>query len=711
MTSSLEKSALPPSFVDIEKHSDCFAKIVVDLPTSGEVRGQYTVFLVRILWGGALFTVYRRYSEFLSLHKSLAAILPTQPSPGMVRLDYVDTGMCTSPQVDSSVALSSPADDDDNGERYMSCLSRPPSPPSIATSEPLGVLVGSSELPKYTTVPAKSALPPFPPKRLYKFWLHLSPAYIEGRRLGLRNWIRNLLQILGDIPPHPVSDSMDAAKPWTRWVPLVSPILIRAWTVLMQFLFYGKNCAPEGLRTRLRRRRYSDHGGPETEDDDAIKTNLINLERTLTNNGIFDVRYNSNASMARANGVESLSMSAFSVLAVLGEGSYSKVLQVREKKSGRIFAMKVLRKRMIIKYAQERRTMAEKRIMLELRHPFICRLHASFQDAHHLHLVMDYCAGGELFFHLQRHGSMPLPRVQYYAAELVVVLGYMHQHDIVYRDLKPENVMIDAHGHICLVDFGLCREDVECGVRLYSFCGTPEYLAPELVRNEGYGKAVDWWGLGVMVYEMLVGLPPFYDSNRQKMLEKIVSARLYFPAFIPMVAQDFIGKLLMKQETQRLGYGPSDADAIRRHPFFEGIDWEVVRQKKQLPPFTPVVEFVEDCSNFDPRFTDMKITDEMMSSCHHSVSDGDDVIDAPLRHCHAVDPLFSSAASDTKQWHQGSPERKLSVGVGQPPSTPQTKEFLGFSFESGLRLDDDSTHSPARERICSANDLVGYDSN
>lgn len=197
-----------------------------------------------------------------------------------------------------------------------------------------------------------------------------------------------------------------------------------------------------------------------------------------------------------------MSENDFEKLRVIGRGTFGKVFQVKKIDTGRIYAMKVLKKDHIVKNNAIKHTMSENYVLKNINHPFIVNLKYAFQTKHHLYMVIDYLNGGELFYHLTHDDFFPESRVKFYAAEVVSALGYLHEHKILYRDLKPENLILDMHGHICLVDFGLCKVGLSSNCKTYTFCGSAEYLAPEILLGNGYGKEVDWWALGTLIYEM-----------------------------------------------------------------------------------------------------------------------------------------------------------------------------------------------------------------
>jgi RAC serine/threonine-protein kinase len=285
-----------------------------------------------------------------------------------------------------------------------------------------------------------------------------------------------------------------------------------------------------------------------------------------------------------------------------------KVFLVREIKTNQMFALKVLRKDNIIKRNQVEHTKTERSVLGYVKHPFIVGMNMAFQSKDKLYFVLDYCAGGELFFHLGKLGKFPEARARFYAAEIILAISYVHTLDIIYRDLKPENVLLDASGHIRLTDFGLSKEGISnSSSGANSFCGTPEYLAPEILNRQGHGRAVDWWSLGALLYEMLTGLPPFYCQDRERLFEKIRKSELHYPASLSSDSKNLLRGLLMKDPTKRLGSGPKDADEIKPHPFFTSIDWDKLQRGEVIPPWAPQISGNQDTSQFDKEFTSMPI--------------------------------------------------------------------------------------------------------
>ncbi|KAK2918488.1 hypothetical protein Q8A73_002859 [Channa argus] len=301
-------------------------------------------------------------------------------------------------------------------------------------------------------------------------------------------------------------------------------------------------------------------------------------------------------------------MNDFDYLKLLGKGTFGKVILVREKASGTYYAMKILKKEVIIAKDEVAHTLTESRVLKNTRHPFLTSLKYSFQTKDRLCFVMEYVNGGELFFHLSRERVFSEDRTRFYGAEIVSALDYLHSAKIVYRDLKLENLMLDKDGHIKITDFGLCKEGITDTATMKTFCGTPEYLAPEVLEDNDYGRAVDWWGLGVVTYEMMCGRLPFYNQDHEKLFEQILMEEIKFPRTLSADAKSLLSGLLIKDPNKRLGGGPDDAKEIMRHSFFGTVDWQDVYDKKMVPPFQPQVSSETDTRYFDEEFTAQTIT-------------------------------------------------------------------------------------------------------
>mmetsp|Transcript_27644 Transcript_27644/g.49905 ORF Transcript_27644/g.49905 Transcript_27644/m.49905 type:complete len:586 (-) Transcript_27644:889-2646(-) len=289
---------------------------------------------------------------------------------------------------------------------------------------------------------------------------------------------------------------------------------------------------------------------------------------------------------------------------VIGKGGFSRVLLVRRKDSGQLYAMKVIKKHFIAKAKKILQIATERRVMGFLRHPFIVELNWAFQSSDELCLVMEFCPGGELFFHLHNIGRFTEDQAKFYFAEVLLALEHLHSLDIIYRDLKPENILLDIDGHIRLADFGLAKDRMQEGAMTYSFCGSPEYMSPEMLEKRGHGRAVDYYSLGALLYEMITGLPPFYSSSRSKMYKQIAQQPLKLPPFISSKAQSILEALLCKNPSERLG-SRFGIEEIKAHPWCANIKWDKVLSRKILPPFRPNFKH----SNFDPQYLEMSLDD------------------------------------------------------------------------------------------------------
>jgi serine/threonine protein kinase len=282
---------------------------------------------------------------------------------------------------------------------------------------------------------------------------------------------------------------------------------------------------------------------------------------------------------------------------------------VRKKDTEELLAMKILRKEAIIRRNQVEHTKAERDILESIDHPFLLKLRYAFQTPTKLYLVMDYLTGGELFFHLKNARRFKEDRARFYAAEIASGLGHLHSNGIVYRDLKPENILMDCDGHVRLTDFGLSKATK--GGTTSTFCGTPEYLAPEVIADIPHTKAVDWWSLGILIYEMLCGLPPFYSDNVNLMYEMIQKSALRIPKYVSPSAADLLQKLLDRDPATRLGSGEGDLKELMEHPWFASLDWAALEGREVTPPFVPKVRGEGDTSNFDKEFTSEPVVDSL----------------------------------------------------------------------------------------------------
>jgi len=302
-------------------------------------------------------------------------------------------------------------------------------------------------------------------------------------------------------------------------------------------------------------------------------------------------------------GMAKVTIDDFDLLKVLGKGGFGKVMLVRKKGGTDIYAMKVLKKEAVVRRNQVAHTKTERHILKQIRHPFLTRMFFAFQSEGKLYMVLNYLPGGELFYRLKREGRFSVERVRLYGAEIAAGLGHLHSLDMIYRDLKPENILLDEIGHICLTDFGLSKESVSTPNAARTFCGTPEYLAPEILQGVGHGKGVDWWSLGTLIFEMLTGLPPFYSRNINHMYEKILKAELRCPSFLPADVKSLVEGLLIRDPVKRLGSGEGDVKELEQHEFFKPLDPVKVYNKEYTPIYKPNIGSGTDTANFDPQFT------------------------------------------------------------------------------------------------------------
>ncbi|MCJ1358336.1 MAG: Serine/threonine kinase [Icmadophila ericetorum] len=295
----------------------------------------------------------------------------------------------------------------------------------------------------------------------------------------------------------------------------------------------------------------------------------------------------------------------FNFLAVLGKGNFGKVMLAETKATKKLYAIKVLKKEFIIENEEVESTKSEKRVFLvanKERHPFLLNLHACFQTETRVYFVMEYISGGDLMLHIQR-GQFGLKRAQFYAAEVCLALKYFHENGVIYRDLKLDNILLTLDGHIKIADYGLCKENMWYGSSTSTFCGTPEFMAPEILLDKKYGRAVDWWAFGVLIYQMLLQQSPFRGEDEDEIYDAILADEPLYPIHMPRDSVSILQKLLTREPELRLGSGPTDAQEIMSHAFFRNINWDDVRDKKVPPPFLPQISNPTDTSNFDSEFT------------------------------------------------------------------------------------------------------------
>lgn len=311
----------------------------------------------------------------------------------------------------------------------------------------------------------------------------------------------------------------------------------------------------------------------------------------------------------------------FHIMRSLGTGTFGRVYLAKYKGAVKYFALKRLRKIDVIRLKQIDHVQNERSLLSRLSHPFIIKMYAALQDERHLYMLMEYAPGGELFHYLRRAGRLSLDAARFYIAELVLAIEYMHSFDIAYRDLKPENLLLDGEGHLKLADFGFAKPVPDV---TWTLCGTPEYLAPEIILGHGYGKSVDWWALGVLLYEMLTGSPPFMGDTPTAVYEQTLRGRVHYPPGLDGAAQGFLAGLLTIDVIQRLGCGEGGAAAVKAMPFFAGVNWEAVYQRAYRPPIVPRTSEADLALNFpldDSKSSmDIEVPNEMTILSNHGLA-------------------------------------------------------------------------------------------
>jgi len=280
----------------------------------------------------------------------------------------------------------------------------------------------------------------------------------------------------------------------------------------------------------------------------------------------------------------------------LGTGTFSRVRIARHKASGKYMALKILKKAEIIRLKQVDHIMSEKAILQAINHPMIITLYGTSQDDLNLYMYMEFVAGGELFSHLRRAGRFTNDTGKFFAGSIVLALQHLHALDIVYRDLKPENLLLDEFGYLKITDFGFAKKVED---RTWTLCGTPEYLAPEIIQSKGHGKAVDWWALGILIYEMLAGYPPFYDENPFGIYQKILAGKIEFPRHFDVHAKSLIKSLLTADRSKRLGNLKAGAEDVKKHKWFRNFSWKELIDAESPAPVNPDVKGEGDTHNFD----------------------------------------------------------------------------------------------------------------
>lgn len=376
------------------------------------------------------------------------------------------------------------------------------------------------------------------------------------------------------------SSSMDYYQPQQQSLPgeqIVHPAAPQTGLTTANVTATSTSNIAQSAASSLHSQQIEHQVATRSSAEDAIKRSLL-PERSTVSKGKY-------------------SLTDFSIMRTLGTGSFGRVHLVRSVHNGRYYAIKVLKKHQVVKMKQVEHTNDERRMLKLVEHPFLIRMWGTFQDSKNLFMVMDYIEGGELFSLLRKSQRFPNPVAKFYAAEVTLALEYLHSHDIIYRDLKPENILLDRNGHIKITDFGFAKE---VSTVTWTLCGTPDYIAPEVITTKPYNKSVDWWSLGVLIFEMLAGYTPFYDSTPMKTYEKILAGKVHYPSFFQPDVIDLLTKLITADLTRRLGNlinGPAD---IRNHPWFLEVVWEKLLAKDIETPYEPpITAGVGDSSLFD----------------------------------------------------------------------------------------------------------------
>ena len=293
--------------------------------------------------------------------------------------------------------------------------------------------------------------------------------------------------------------------------------------------------------------------------------------------------------------IEKFKLSNYKIERILGTGSFGRVKLAKQKFTNKLYAMKILEKRQVINLKQVDHLLNEIKILSLISHPFIVSTFGFSQDDTYIYILLELVSGGELFTILREHVKFFEDEAMFYAGQVVLMFEYLHSKNIIYRDLKPENLLIDNYGYLKLTDFGFAKI---CPGRTYTLCGTPEYIAPEILLNKGHGKAVDWWTLGILLYEMLVGIDPFNDEDPMKIYQKILKGKIKFPSNFPKKAKSLVKHLLTSDLSKRYGNMKNGVNDIKNHRFFKDLDWKLLIERKLKGPHIPKAKNYTDNGNF-----------------------------------------------------------------------------------------------------------------
>ncbi|KNC52440.1 AGC/SGK protein kinase [Thecamonas trahens ATCC 50062] len=357
----------------------------------------------------------------------------------------------------------------------------------------------------------------------------------------------------------------------------------------------------------------------EPSSPDTVPADMDDLMHISRTEKISEITLTTSAGKVVRDKSERTKIEDFKQVSVIGQGAFAKVLLVKRRGTSKYYAMKIISRRKLRKKIQIEHTKAEKESLVIMDHPFVIKLHYAFHTADKLMLVLDYCNGGELFYTLETYGPFTEVQTRLYTAELSLALGYLHSQSIIFRDLKPENILLDSGGHIVLTDFGLVKKLENPDAKTSTFCGTAEYTAPEMIEGKPYGRQIDWWALGILVFEMMAGDSPFPrnkdNASRQDVYDAILNEPLIFDDMhdISQAGRDFISRLLDRNATSRLGSGSSDVEELKTHAFFTSLNWDDVFAKRTEPVYIPSVRAANDLSNIDDDFLRISIHESNVS--------------------------------------------------------------------------------------------------
>jgi len=375
-------------------------------------------------------------------------------------------------------------------------------------------------------------------------------------------------------------------------------------------------------RSQLRSHPQSSTGTSEFSDDEAsdVTSYDIPLEHDFVSESVREkpIFGAIEGGLVQDTIARKMTADDFEPLRCLGKGTFGTVLLVKQQTTGRLFAQKQFKKASLTVHKRLVEQTKTERTILESvsRHPFVVKLFYAFQDHEKLYLILEYAQGGELFTHLAQERMFTEEVASFYMAEMVLALEHLHRNlGVVYRDLKPENCLLDSEGHLLLTDFGLSKVAVDENDKCDSMLGTVEYMAPEVIQGHKYGMAVDWWSFGALGFDLLTGSPPFQGGNHAKIQEKIVKQKLVMPYFLGPDAKDLLTKFLRKDPKKRLGANmPKDLQSIKKHRFFRKIDWKLLANREVEPPIQPLITDPELAENFSPDFTDLALSPVLTST-------------------------------------------------------------------------------------------------